>query len=251
MVAAKQAAVSGWTFANTHSTRTSTVGDASQTAGHVNLGQPACWIYARNIREGTFSFWFRKQTTVNTDGTLFGNANNTYGATHVALSSGNIVAYFGGYYASSSGLTLGNGAWHLVTWTVRNESGTYVGRIFVDGSSTSVANANAGPDTGSAIDVLLGQKHASSGTDYAYGEHPSCWFAHLTYWTSGFTGTQHTELYNAGVPIDPRTHSQAASLANYLPLGSGDSGTTMADKIGSVVGTYTFTSDIALEAVHP
>jgi hypothetical protein len=51
--------------------------------------------------------------------------------------------------------------------------------------------------------------------------------------------------------MNPSTHSRAASLGNYLPLGSGDTSPTLLDLVGSAVGTMTFTATIAIEAVHP
>lgn len=235
----------GPAFANTHSVRNQ--GTATATAGHVNFGQPAAWIFDPSAVERTFSFWFRYDDR---EGCLFGNRTYGVAQTHVYLSGGALQIFWGSNYAGGgSGLSDGN--WHMVTWTTRDEGSGNIGRVFVDGSSTSVATTTAGTGTGTALDFIMGHQHGSTNSDWAFGEYCNAWFAHLTFWTTGFTGTQHTELYNSGVPIDPSTHSLSASLANYLPLGTGDTSPTLSDAVGSVVGTMVNTGSIAIEAVHP
>lgn len=238
----------GWSFVNTHSVHNTSA--ASLTAGHVNFGQPTGWNFTPSTTEGTFNFWFRYDDVV---GTLLSNRTNSVAGTHVALNGGgNLDCYWGSTYAGTSGLSLADGAWHFVTWTVRNEGGTYVGRVFVDGNTTSSANVSpAGSTPSTGIDMLMGQRRGSNNTDYPYGAYSNAWFAHLTYFSVGFTGTESSELYNSGTPMDPRLHSRAASLGNYLPLGSDDTSPTLTDRVGSAVGTMTFTATIAIEAVHP
>lgn len=155
----------------------------------------------------------------------------------------------GNTFTGGSGLA--NGAWHHVVLTSRNEGGTYIARAFVDGNTTSIGNTNAGTDVNTTIDWLIGHRRGSSNTDFAFGAYSNMWYAHLTAWSVGFTGTEAAELYNSGIPIDPTTHSRAAFLNTYMPLGSGDTSPTLNSVVGSVVGTMVNTGSIVIEASPP
>lgn len=236
----------GGAFSNTHSFRNT--GSATATAGHINFGQPTGWIIAPNANEFTFNFWFRYDDR---EGVLFGNRTSGTAQVHLGLSSGNLICYWGSNNANTAGLTLADGAWHNVTWTVRNESGTYVGRVFVDGNSSSSANTNAGSGTGTGLDFLMGHRHGSNNSDFSFGDYCNCWFNQLTAWDVGFTGTMHTELYNSGAPMDPNDHSASANLINWYPLGTGDTSPTCTDQVGSSDGTIINTGTGTFEAVVP
>lgn len=87
----------------------------------------------------------------------------------------------------NGGSSLADGNWHHVVVTSRNEGGTYVARIFIDGNTTSVANTNAGTYVTTGIDWLIGHQHGANNTDWAFGAYSNMWFAHLTAWSVGFT----------------------------------------------------------------
>lgn len=233
-------------FSNTHSFRNT--GTATASAGHINFGQPSGWIFDPSATEWTFNFWFRYDDRV---GTLFGNRTSGVAQVHIGLGGDNLNCYWGSNFAATTGLDMDDGNWHNVTWTVRNESGTYVGRVFVDGNSSSSANANAGTGTGTGLDFLMGHRHGSNNSDFAFGEYCNCWFNQLTVWNVGFTGTMHTELYNSGSPIDPTTHSAAANLVNWYPLGTGDTSPTCTDNEGSDDGTIINTATGVFETEVP
>lgn len=246
LVTNKSASAPPPSFSNTHSFHNT--GSATSTAGHINFGQPSAWYFAPNATEWTFNFWFRYDDRV---GTLFGNRTSGVAQVHVGLSGGSLIGYFGSNNANTADLDLDDGAWHCITWTVRNESGTYVGRFFVDDSSTSRANTNAGSGNGTGIDYLMGHRRGSNNTDYAFGEYTNAWFNQLTAWDVGFTGAEHQELCNGMEPMDPTTHSQAANLVNWYPLGTGDTSPTCTDQQGSDDATIINTGTGVFETVVP
>lgn len=239
----KPAAAAG--FSNAKSV--SLTGSATSTAGQISFGQPSAWNVTQNANEITFAYWFKRNGR---DGRMLtrrtsGNANYEDN-----LSSGAIFAYAGGNFMSG-GSGLSDGAWHFVVHTVRNESGTYVGRLFVDGNTTSIANVNAGTDVNTGIEWLWGHKHSTNNTDYDFGAYINAYVDELTVWSVGMTGTQAAELYNSGTPGDPTTHSQAASLINWYRMGDGDTSPTIIDVVGSDDATLVNTGTATISTTVP
>lgn len=237
--------VGGGSFTNGFSALSS--GSATATAGHINFGQPSGWYNNLTSNEWTIAFWMRRNGR---DGILFSNRIDSSAGFHLGLSGGALSAFAGGNFLSG-GSGLGDGNWHFIVFTIRNESGTYVARIFVDGNTTSVANANAGSAVNSTTDFLFGHRRGSSNTDFSFGAYWNGYVDEFTVWNAGMTGTQAAELYNSGVPDDPNNHSQAANLTNWYRMGDDDSSPTILDNKGSSNATLINTATISFSTTVP
>jgi hypothetical protein len=120
-------------------------------------------------------------------GRMLSNRINSAVHFDLALSSNALFAAVGGNFFNG-GSGLGDGNWHHVIVTSRNEGGTNIARMFVDGNTTSIANTTAGSTTiPDGIDWLIGHQHGANNTDWAFGAYSNMWFAHLTAWNVGFT----------------------------------------------------------------
>lgn len=232
-------------FSNTLSYLNS--GTTTANASYINLGQPAVVYVAPNANELAIAFWYRHNGR---DGILVSNRIDSSAGLHLAISSGVLNGFVGGNFLSG-GSGLGDGNWHFIVLTVRNEAGTYVARIFVDGNTTSVASANAGAVVNTGIDLLVGHRRGSDNSTMSFGAYTNAYYDELTIWSVGMTGTQAAELYNGGVPADPTTHSQAASLAHWYRMGDGDSSPTVSDNVGSQDGTIINTGTGGFASVVP
>lgn len=233
-------------FANTHSVVTS--GTSTATAGYINLGQPASWSVNANTTEMTWAIWFRRNGR---DGRILSCRVNSGAQFDLALATNTVQVVLGDNFFSG-GTSLGDGNWHHVVITSRDEGGGgNIARAYQDSNTSSIGNTTAGSLTNTSYDWLIGQQHGNNNTDFAFGAYSNIYVAHLTVWTTGFTGADSAELYNGGTPIDPTTHSKAASLITYMPLGSGDTSPSLRSVVGTVSGTMTNTPTCSITTDHP
>jgi hypothetical protein len=239
------AAGGGGAWANAKSVRYAGVDTAG--VGRTNFGQPAAWSKTLNSQELTVTFWFRRNAR---DGMLFASRSDSNSYWQISMSGGALVCYFGGNFAS--GGVVADATWYPVTMTVRNESGTYVGRTYLGNSSTSVLNANAGTDA-LAMDFLLNLRRGSNNTNYSIGAWALSNIDELAIWNIGFTGTDHLEFRNGGTPMNPTTHSKAANLISAYRCGddAGDTAGTLNDVVGSNDGTHENTANVSYPSAVP
>lgn len=59
----------------------------------------------------------------------------------------------------------------------------------------------------------------------------------VTFWSTAFTAAEHNELFHAGDPMSPRSHSKAANLIHWYRMGDGDTYPTILDQVGGATGT--------------
>lgn len=234
----------GGGYSNTKSLRYA--GEDTAGSGRTNFFQPTNWSRTLNSQEFTITCWFRRNGR---DGTLIGSRSSSNGYFWTSV-TGTISCTFGGNFAS--GGTVADATWYAYTQTVRNESGTYVGRAFLGSSSTSVLNTNAGTDT-LAMDFLANARRGSNNTDLSFGAWGLFNIDEIAVWNVGFTGAQHVEWYNSGTPLDATTHSQAAGLISYYRCGDAPSDTTsvLEDIVGSDDGSHVNTSNISYPSDVP
>lgn len=209
-------------------------------SGRTNFFQPTNWSRTLTSQEFTITCWFRRNGR---DGTLIGSRSNSNGYFWTSV-SGTISCTFGGNFASGGSVT--DATWYPLTITVRNESGTYVGRAFLGSSSTSVLNTNAGSDT-LTMDFFANARRGANNTDLAFGAWGLFNIDEIAVWNVGFTGAQHVEWYNGNTPMDATAHSQAAGLISYYRCGDAGSDTTslLEDTVGSDDATHVNTSNIS------
>lgn len=216
--------------------------DGADTAGsgRTNFYQPSNWSRTLTSQEFTITCWFRRNGR---DGALIGSRSSSNGYFWISVGA-SISCTFGGNFASGGSVT--DATWYPLTVTVRNESGTYVGRAYMGSSSTSILNTNAGSDT-LAMDFLANARRGSNNTDLAFG----AWGLHnideIAVWNVGFTGSDHVEWYNSGTPMDATAHSQAAGLISYYWCGddAGDTTSVLIDTINGDDGDHVNTSNIS------
>lgn len=235
----------GAAWANTKSLRFA--GSDTATVGKTSFGQPALWNRNLQSQEFTTTMWFRRNGR---DGVLLSSRSDSNGYWYISVSSGQLVCIFGGNFVQ--GGTIVDNTWYSLTVTVRNESGTYVGRAYLGNSSTSIVNANAGADT-LAMDFYLNVRRGSNNTNFSIGS----WALHnideLAFWNVGFTGADHLEWHNSGVPKDARTHSRASGLTNYYRCGDDPADTTsvLKDIVGSINGAHENPANISYPTQVP
>lgn len=218
-------------------------GTSTSDAGRVNLGQPSAWNVNLAANEFTITGWLYRDGD---DGFVISHRSNAVDRFSIELASGNFNVVAGGNFMSTSGLSFPNATWEPWTFTSRNESGTYVSRLFVGNSSTSRANVNSGSTTG-AVDWLLNARRGLNNTDIGFGTWGVMRWDELHFWDIGFTGDDHMEWRNGGTPMDATTHSRAANLINGYRCGdsAGDVSPVLKDYIGTNDGSFLNASNVA------
>ena len=216
-------------------------GTVTSDAGRTTFGQPASWSKTLNSQEFTCTMWFKRNGR---DGMLLASRSDSNAYWQTSVSSGAIVSYYGGNFAS--GGTVADATWYALTQTVRNESGTYTGRTYLGNSSTSICNTTGGT-TALAIDFYLNIRRGSDNTNFSIGSWGAFNLDNIAFWSVGFTGTDHVEWYNSGHAMNATAHSKAANLINYYYCGdhASDSATVLKDVSGSVNGTHENTSNVS------
>lgn len=219
-------------------------GTVTGDAGRTNFGQPANW--SKNLThtttgELTVTMRFKRNGR---DGVLMASRNVTNGYMYIATASPAIAATFGGNFAS--GGTIADATWTALTWTVKNEAGTNVGRCYLASSSTSVLNTVAGSNP-VIVDFILNERRDTNNTDFVIGAWGTSNIDELAVWSVGFSGADHTEYNNGGVPFNLLNHSKSASIISYYRCGdaAGDSSTVLKDTVGTYDGTHTNTSNVS------
>lgn len=181
--------------------------------------------------EFTISGWYYRATAAQRiDITQSNNANsnrvklllNSTGPAVIALDQ-----------SSRTSSPLGTGWYHIVMVYDGSLSVAARIRLYVNGALEG--NTVGTPPT--SVSTIGDSQTLRLGQDNGSGVHSTGNLDEVTIWSNPLSAGEVTELYNAGTPLDPLSHSQAASLSSYYRMGDGDSDTTIFDNIGTDDGT--------------
>jgi len=184
----------------------------------------------------TWSFWFKAsnfaaqrafiaKTTV--DANVFGYSfqHNSSGKLYTQIrASGTLRAH-------TFNTIMTAGTWYHVSFTYAGGSNMNGLTAYINAvAETSLPNQSLN-DWSNASPLRFGQR----GSTFHYAGNLN----QITVWDKELSSTEVTELYNAGSPNDPTSHSASANLVSYWSLDSDANFNTEVDKIASVDGTLT------------
>ncbi len=131
---------------------------------HVNCGDNFSFLDDPDANEFTITSWINGDSGAN--GTIFSKANNSNRMVQFFTQTDD-TAYIklGGTDITSSAIVT-DGTWHNVGMRVRNDGGTYKGRIYVDG--VSVTSEKPIGSTTVTADFLIGARRDSGNTGLGY-----------------------------------------------------------------------------------
>ena len=131
---------------------------------HVNCGDNFSFLDDPDANEFTITSWINGDSGA--DGTIFSKADR-YARMVQFFTQTDDTAYIklGGTDITSLALVT-DGTWHNVGMKVRNDGGTYKGRIYVDG--VSVTEESAVGSTTVTADFLIGARRNSGNTGLGY-----------------------------------------------------------------------------------
>jgi len=216
---------------------TSTLFDG--TDDWVDLGEPADITINLAANEITMAAWVYC-TDLTAHRYVLAKARPFFPAVNWILalgSTGNVFGYFGDVAKTTGGLagTVVINTWYHVALTVRNIAGTYTGNIWLNGvkQGSDLTALGTATDAGTTARIGAGRAGAAAALPYKGN------IDEVTFWNVGFTAAELLELYNAGVPKNPTTHSRTATLIHWYRMGDGDTYPTVLDKVGVANGTCT------------
>jgi hypothetical protein len=185
----------------------------------------------------SISMWVKPQN-VAAQRTLFAKATNdanVYGYILYHNSSGDLFLQMrsAGNLRSHTftGSTLTASTWQMVTLTYAGASNINGARVYVN---TTVGTT---PSTGPLGTWLSGQDFTlgSRNTTFNFSGN----IDEITIWDKALSSTEVAELYDAGTPINPTTHSAASNLQSWYRMGDNDVYPTITDNQGTDDGTMT------------
>ena len=131
---------------------------------HVNFGDNFSFLDDPDANEFTITSWINGNDGA--DGTIFSKADNSNRMVQLFTHPSNYVQIrVGGTIIDGSAIVT-DGTWHNVGLRVRNDGGTYKGKIYVDGLSDSSESA-IGSTTVTA-DFIIGARRNSGNTGLGY-----------------------------------------------------------------------------------
>jgi hypothetical protein len=160
---------------------------------------------------------------------------------------GTAFTYLGSVGDSTSGGAMSSLIWRHIVVTA-STSGT-TGKLYLDGVQVGSDMTTLGADD-AVVDWLFGaSRNLADNTDTAL--HADGNIDEVTFWNVEFSAAEVLTLYNGGVPNNPASHSAAANLTHYWPMGDGDTYPTLLDLVGTADGTMTNMGSGDIEAVIP
>jgi len=217
---------STWTiFINDKSTLFDGVND------QVSLGQPMDLGGAPNGRTITISAWIKPGTFANQNYIITKAlmAVPTVQYILATYTDGGVFVYAGAL-SSLLGGDISGGGWHHVCFVMRAGAdkhwfldGTELTGIWTVGSMTTMT------------DWLIGGARYNDNTDSSFNYTGD--IDEVSFWSSGLTDGQVTELYNGGLPSHLSYHSAASNLLHWYRMGDGDTYPTITDRKGTANGT--------------
>lgn len=231
----------GPTWAHAYSIR---FNDGGATNEYAVGGQPSDVVGINHTTTArTYSVWCRINST-GADVTFFSVAEQTNRPIQIYTVSG-LPTVFLGSNQGQYGTAMTSGTWYHLCVTCSSAGAT---KLYVNGTSRATWTAGS---VATALDVLFGARRNSSNTGTAWLG--PCNVAQTAIYSVQFTGSEVTEDYNSGVPIDPGTHSQSANLIREWWCGDGDTHPTMTEQVGGGTAncTMTNTESADVEAVSP
>lgn len=238
---ARPVVAGGASWAHAYSMR---FNDGGATNEYAVGGQPSDIVgvnYASTAR--TFSMWCRINSA-GADATFFAVAEQTNRPIQIYAVSGLPTVYLG-TNQMQYGTAMTSGTWYHLCIT---NSSAGAATLYVNGTSRATVTSGS---TATALDIMFGARRNSSNTGSAWLG--PCNVAQFSIYAATFTSGEVTEDYNSGVPIDPGTHSRAATLIREWWCGDGDTAPTMTEQVGGGTANCTMTNMEAadIEAVSP
>lgn len=201
------------------------------TGQYVTLLQPAGLNFLEISQEFTIMCTFRRAAAASS-GILFSRGNAS-GATsdYRIYTLGGAGYYFevGGTTLQSNFGTIGDTLWHHLAFIVRNNGGTYVGRIIIDGQTVS-SEVAVGVGGTSSLDHLIGARRNSTNADFAQNIQGQ--FDEIRIYSTALTDAQVKKA--AGNPESP---GYTTGLVARYKCGDSDTSTTLIDSISGLNGT--------------
>lgn len=218
---ARVIAAAGGSWANAYSYR---VNDGGATNEFAIFGQPTGIVgVTHNNTARSYSLWYRNNST-GTDCTYFAVAEQTNRPVQLYSVSGQPTVYLG-TNQMSYGTASTSGVWYHMCVTCSS-----AGAMTLYINATSRATGTAG-SAAQSYDLTMGARRNSANTGSAWTG--PCNVDEVTVWDKQLSGSEVTELYNAGDPFDPETHSAASNLIYYWQMGDGDTLPTITTVVGS------------------
>lgn len=121
-------------------------------------------------------------------------------------------------------------SWNHVAMTYDGGSNLDGMRVYING------NVDTTPTSQSLAGTLLVNQTSMLARRNTAFEYPGN-IDEFTVWDTALSPAHITELYNAGSPTDPTTHSQSGNLVNYYTMGDGDTFPVIGDNVGTDDGT--------------
>ncbi len=223
------------------------LGFRGMTTGVVNLLQPANLNI--NVASDNFSVsgWLKHGNDLAFQRCILSKARMNGGDVSLFVgvldTTGAIYVLAGGGQTTSGG-NVADGLWHH--WCVTGAGGQI--RLYLDGvqvGSTFTAGASVNSDS----DWLIGGARYDNNADVSYpykGQQNE-----ITFWNVTLTPAQVLELRNAGVPINPTTHSRNAALTHWYQCGANDVIPTITDQVGGSNGTINTPDQVQLYKDSP
>ena len=131
---------------------------------HVNFGDNFSFLDDPDANEFTITSWINGETGA--DGTIFSKADNSNRMVQLYTETSDIAVIKVGGTAINGTIIVTDGTWHNVGLRVRNDGGTYKGKLYVDGMSDS-SKVAIGSTTVTA-DFILGARRNSGNTGLGY-----------------------------------------------------------------------------------
>lgn len=205
------------------------------TGGHINIGQPADLDFDVANDNFTVSVWVKYGDDLAFQRCIMAKARMDSELGDITLfigvqaTTGEVYCLAGGGENTSGG-DISDGEWHLVT--VTGAAGSI--KLYVDATQVG-STFSSGSEINTESDWVIGGTRYADNVNIGYPY--KGWLNEVTFWDVTFTAAHVAQLYNNGVPADPRTHTQAGGLIHWYQCGSDDVIPTITDRIGSDDGT--------------
>lgn len=204
----------------------------------VSIGKPSDMNLTPGVSNFTMSLWFKRGEAGDFERHLGGKATMDSGG-QVGLVAGvradeqiEALAYGG---ENTHGGDIGGfvHGWHYYGVTLIGPSGF----LYEDGRQVGpsfVVGSGPWPTTPS---WLIGGSRGLTDTS------TEVWYPfkgnidEVTFWSTAFTAADHLELFHAGDPMSPRTHTKAGNLIHWYRMGDGDTYPAIIDQVGGATGT--------------
>lgn len=182
------------------------------------------------------SFWVRPQNT-STQSCIWSKTDSSVDGWGLYMTSGAELLLQMRSGGTNRQHTTSSTPFSALTWT--HVVLTYDGSqningisVYIDGSLDSV------PASGTITNSLI----VTDPSRFGLRNSTFAWPGHIdevSFWDLELDSSEVSEIYNSGTPGNLTSHSQAVNLLHWYRMGDSDTGSTVADNVGSADGTLT------------